>query len=494
LLAAFERVVTRWHSGRWCSCPGIPGSVSPPSSTRCTRCLFLPRGPFFASGKFDQYKRDIPLFDSGASLSEPDPTASWGKSEAELGGWARGLLRGGWARAHGSWSTWSPNWSSSLENRRPFRISRHRTRKRRFFSSCSGDSSASFARPEHPLALFLDDLQWLDAATLDLLEDSADPPGCAAPADHRPPIGTMRSIPPIRCCVCSTRFRQTGAVAQEITLTPLTGVDLGRLIADALRSAPDDAAELGAPWCTRRRPAIPSSPFSSLSALAEEGLLDVRSWRRAMVLECRSDFTPRGYTDNVVGPDGREAQPPAPLLPRRHCSSSPASATSRTSRHCVSFVGPSEEEVHSDLWEAVRLELIVRLDGVYRFVHDRVQEAALFTDPGRLARRGPISGSAGCSRRTRCRKKAGRRRSFAIVNQLNRGAALITGRDEREQLAELNLIAGKRATASTAYASALTYLVAGAALLAEDSWERRHELSFALELKPGRMRVPEPAR
>ena len=59
---------------------------------------------------------------------------------------------------------------------------------------------------------------------------------------------------------------------------------------------------------------------------------------------------------------------------------------------------------------------------------------------------------------------------------------MITSRDEREQLAELNLIAGKRAKASTAYASALTYLTAGAALLPEDCWERRHELTFALEL------------
>ena len=65
---------------------------------------------------------------------------------------------------------------------------------------------------------------------------------------------------------------------------------------------------------------------------------------------------------------------------------------------------------------------------------------------------------------------------------MNRGAALITSRDEREQLAELNLIAGKRAKASTAYASALNYLIAGAALLADDRWERRHELTFPLEL------------
>src|SRR3989442_11378058 len=71
---------------------------------------------------------------------------------------------------------------------------------------------------------------------------------------------------------------------------------------------------------------------------------------------------------------------------------------------------------------------------------------------------------------------------FEIVNQVNRGAALITSRDEREHVAELNLIAGKRAKASTAYASALTYLIAGAALLGDDSWERRHNLTFPLEL------------
>src|SRR5262249_49955643 len=73
---------------------------------------------------------------------------------------------------------------------------------------------------------------------------------------------------------------------------------------------------------------------------------------------------------------------------------------------------------------------------------------------------------------------------FDIVNHLNRGAALITSPDEREQVAEFNLIAGKRAKASSAYSSALTYLTAGAALLPEDSWERRQDLAFELELHP----------
>ena len=80
---------------------------------------------------------------------------------------------------------------------------------------------------------------------------------------------------------------------------------------------------------------------------------------------------------------------------------------------------------------------------------------------------------------------------FEIVDQLNRGVALITEPDEREQLAELNLIAGQRAKASAAYASALAYLTAGAALLAEDCWERRHELAFRAGAEPGGMRVPD---
>src|SRR5262249_51938009 len=71
---------------------------------------------------------------------------------------------------------------------------------------------------------------------------------------------------------------------------------------------------------------------------------------------------------------------------------------------------------------------------------------------------------------------------FEIVNHLNRGTALITAPDEREQVAELNLAAGKRAKASSAYASALTYFTAGATLLPEDAWERRQELAFELEL------------
>ena len=140
----------------------------------------------------------------------------------------------------------------------------------------------------------------------------------------------------------------------------------------------------------------------------------------------------------------------------------------------------NDEMRHQDLREAVRAGLIFRSEDSYRFLHDRVQEAAYSLIPEKSRAETHLRIGRLFAVHTLPEKRE--ERIFEIVNQMNRGAALITSRDEREQLAELNLIAGKRATAATAYASALNYLIAGATLLGDDRWERRHELTFPLEL------------
>jgi predicted ATPase len=140
----------------------------------------------------------------------------------------------------------------------------------------------------------------------------------------------------------------------------------------------------------------------------------------------------------------------------------------------------SEERVHAALWPAVRQDQIERRHGSYKFIHDRVQEAAYSLIPQAL--RAEVHLRIGRLMAARTPTQEREEAIFEIVNQLNRGAALISRQEEREQLAGFNLIAGKRAKASTAYASAVAYLDAGAALLAQDCWERRHELAFALEL------------
>ena len=152
-------------------------------------------------------------------------------------------------------------------------------------------------------------------------------------------------------------------------------------------------------------------------------------------------------------------------------------------------LGKSNEDVRSDLWDAVRLELVEHSEGSYKFIHDRVQEAAYSLIPERLRAEAHLRIGRLLAAHTPAEKRE--EAIFEIVNQLNRGAALITSRDEREQLAELNLIAGRRAKATTAYASALTYLTAGAALLPEDCVGAPARAHLCAGAAPGRMRVPD---
>ena len=140
----------------------------------------------------------------------------------------------------------------------------------------------------------------------------------------------------------------------------------------------------------------------------------------------------------------------------------------------------SAENVHAALWEAVRSELVERLGGSYRFLHDRVQEAAYALVPESERAREHLRIGRLLAAHTPPDKRE--ETIFEIVNQLNRGATLMTSPDEREQLARLNLIAGKRAKASAAHAAALNYFASGAALLPDNAWERCSELTFALEL------------
>ena len=153
------------------------------------------------------------------------------------------------------------------------------------------------ARWEHPLALFLDDLQWLDAATLDLLEDLLTRPD----VQHLMLIGAYRdnevnSAHPLMRKL--EAIRQAGAIVQEIILAPLAREDLGRLIADALHSEPECVTPL-AQLVHEKTAGNPFFAIQFISALAEEALLafDHGSGRWSWDL---SRIQAQGYTDNVV--------------------------------------------------------------------------------------------------------------------------------------------------------------------------------------------------
>src|SRR5262249_11399592 len=185
----------------------------------------------------------------------------------------------------------------------------------------------------------------------------------------------------------------------------------------------------------------------------------------------------QGYTDNVVdlvvGRLSHLSQDTQNALQRLACLGNSASIG------LLKMIGSRSYDVHSDLREAVQDGLVFRFEDSYRFLHDRVQEAAYSLIPENA--RPDVHLRIGRLLVAHTPPEQRDENIFDVVNQLNRGVALIHSRDECDQVTELNLLAGKRAKASTAYASALNYFAAGSATLAEDSWERRHELRFELE-------------
>jgi PAS domain S-box-containing protein len=433
----------------------------------------VPRRGLFASGKFDQYKRDIPY----ATLCQAFQSLVQSllmQSEAELVRW-RNSLREALGPNGQLIVNLVPELELAIGKQPPVAELPPQDAQNRFqmvFRRFLG----VFARKEHPLALFLDDLQWLDAATLELLEHLVTHPEVrhlllvGAYRDNE--VGPSNPLPRTLDAI-----RKAGAFVQEIGLAPLAHEDLGRLIADALSCAPGDVVPL-AQLVHEKTGGNPFFAIQFISALAEEGLLRfdhaAARWRWEL-----DRLHAKGYTDNVVDLMVRRltrlpVQTQA-ALQQLACLGNVAEIT------MLSIVlGKSSDEVHSDLWSAVRLELVEHLEGSYKFIHDRVQEAAYSLIPERLRAEAHLRIGRLFAAHTAAEKRE--EAIFEIVNQLNRGAALITSPDEREQLAEFNLIAGRRAKATTAYASALTYLAAGAALLPNDCWERRKELSFALEL------------
>jgi PAS domain S-box-containing protein len=471
LLAAFERVANI-GAPELVLVSGYSGIGKSAVVNELHKALVPPRG-LFAAGKFDQYKRDIP-YSTLAQAFQSLVRTHLGKSDTELSGWRDALLEALGPNARLMVDV-IPELKLIIGEQPPVAALSPQDAQRRFqlvFRRFIG----VFARPEHPLALFLDDLQWLDAATLALLEDLLS----WSDLQHLILIGAYRdnevsaAHPLMRTL---DAIKSAGGKVAEITLAPLAREHLRQLIADALRCEPERAAPL-AQLVHEKTGGNPFFAIQFLSSLAEEGMLtfDYDTARWSWNLE---GIRAKRYTDNIVDLlIGRltrlpiETQTALQLLA---CLGNTAEITT------LSLVlGTAEEQVHVALWPAAGQELVERMAGTYRFVHDRVREAAYSLIPE--DQRGRLHVRIGRRLAAYISSEEREGAIFETVNHLNRGAALITEPDEREQLAELNLLAGKRAKASTAYVSALSYLTAGAALLAEDSWERRRDLAFQLEL------------
>jgi PAS domain S-box-containing protein len=470
LLTAFDRIVA---GGRpeLVLVSGYSGIGKSAVVNELHKPLVPPRG-LFASGKFDQYKRDIPyatLAQAFQSLVRP----LLSKGEDDLRKW-RDALR----------EALEPNGLLIVDlvpelkhiiGEQPAVPELPPSEAQRRFHLVFRRFIAVFARPEHPLALFLDDLQWLDAATLDLLEDLL----TQTDLQHLMLIGAYRdnevnaTHPLVRKL---DAIRQSGAAVQDIVLTPLRRDDLLQLLLDSLRSEPERTDPLAA-LIHERTTGNPFFAIQFISALADEGLLTFDYGKGQWSWDL-SRIHSKGYTDNVVelmvGKLNRLPVDTQEALKQFACMGNSAEFDMLAMAYEKSI-----EELHQHLWEAVRTGLIFCSDDSYRFLHDRVQEAAYSLIPKKMRSAAHLRIGMLLAAHTPTAKRE--EAIFEIVNQLNRGSHLLTSMEDRERVAELNFIAGRRAKVSTAYASALKYLGAGRALLAEETWERNYPLIFSTE-------------
>ena len=334
---------------------------------------------------------------------------------------------------------------------------------------------AVFATAEQPLILFFDDLQWLDAATLELLEHLLTEPEVR----HLLLIGAYRdnevdSTHPL--AVTLKKLRGQGANVTEMMLSPLRSADLAQLVGDALHCSPERVRDL-ADLVHLKTHGNPFFAIQFLTNLEQEGLLRRRGAREGWSWDTARVHA-QGFTDNVVhllvGKLGRLSHGALAALQRLACFGSTADAEMLTR-----ILDVSPRGLHEAIGEAVSAGLVLRVGEGYRFVHDRVQEAVYSLIPEE--ERAPAHLRIGRDLCARMRPEEITEHVFEIVNQLNRGRELIADPRERRALAELNLMAGARARQSSAYAAALTYAKTGSALLPESRRTECPDSVFKLE-------------
>ncbi len=472
LLRAFDRVVQR-GTPELVLVSGYPGIGKSSLIRELHRPIVREHG-FFIAGKLDQYKRDIPysiFVQAFADLVEQILTGS----EEHLMVW-RGRLQ----RALGAGGRLITDIIPQMElviGPQPQVPSLPPIEAQNRFHRVFRQLVSVFARREHPLALFLDDLQWLDSGSLELVEDILTNPETR----YLLFLGAYRDSevgPSHPLAITLGNMRETGVAVREVVLLPLAPADLGQLIADALRTSPERVAPL-ARVVHEKTAGNPFFAIQFLTALQEEGLLELdrgaSEWRWDV-----AKILAKGFTDNVVDLLVRKIR----RLPAetQEALKLAACAGSSTDLHTLALISrQSDEQTERDLREAVREGLMLRQGDVYTFLHDRVQQGAyaLIRDHEKKQVHLEIGRLLLASLPARELEES----IFDVVSQLDQGIDLISDPAEKDELARLNIVAGTKAKAAIAHASARTYLAAAMALLPEDAWDRRHDILFPLVLE-----------
>lgn len=327
---------------------------------------------------------------------------------------------------------------------------------------------------EHPLVVFIDDVQWADSASLQLLEVLLSDKKISyfqcifAYRDNEvsPSHPTMQVI---------QRIRESGLKCEDIHLYNLKKEDLNHLLSDA--TGLEDAETKGLSLLIYQKTS--GNAFFSvklLQSISENGLLffdfDQKKWMWDL-----QAVRQLNVSDNVVEFLATEME----KLPHEAVNFLKFASClgNAFSRKWVEQIGQISAEISEEaIFLALKAGLITELeDQEFKFNHDRIQQSAYsLIDP---PQRAGVHYTIGSRLYHSAAPHELRDRIFEIADQLNQGKQLFT-EDEKIEFAELNLQAGQEAKLNSAFQTAASYFEHGMSLLPENTWKTHYSLTLRL--------------
>jgi predicted ATPase/signal transduction histidine kinase len=484
LLAAFERVST--NSTEMMLVAGFSGIGKTAVVNEVHKPIVRQRG-YFIKGKYDQFQRNIPFSAFvqafrdliGQLLSESDTQIqTWRTKILEVVGDNGQVL-----------IDVIPELEKIIGHQPPAtELSGNAGQNR--FNLLFHKFVKIFTSQAHPLVTFLDDLQWADSASLNLLkllmQDTA----------YLLILGAYRNneVSPVHSFILTVDdLIKNGAEVNTIILPPLSEIDMNQLVADTLNCELSMAQPL-TKLVYQKTQGNPFFATQFLKALYDDKLIsfdwDIQHWQCDI-----AQIKALAITDDVVEFMALQLQ----KLPIETQDVLKLAACIGAEFDLSTLAIVSEKSAGiaaTALWKALQEGLVipktksykfftesdsedvlnVAANSTYRFLHDRIQQAAYFLIPEDQKKSTHLK--IGQLLQQNSSEIEREERLFDIVGHLNLGKDLITEANDRQELAELNLVTGRKAKASTAYTAALVYLQTAMGLLTKDSWQNQYQLTL----------------
>ncbi|MEG4589838.1 AAA family ATPase [Microcoleus sp. MOSTC5] len=490
LLAAFERVSQ--GASEMMLVSGYSGIGKTVLIQEIYKPLTRQRG-YFISGKFDQFQRDTPyasLIQAFRSLVRQLLT----ESDAEISKW-REKLQAELGEAGGVIIEVIPEVELIIGSQAPL-PDLPPTEQRNRFNLVFQKFINTFTQPEHPLVIFLDDLQWADGASLELIQllmTVADNKYLFLMGAYRD--NEVTEAHPLTQILENIAKAKVTTI-KKILLAPLALTDITQLLVDTLFAESNNAKPL-AELLQQKTGGNPFFINEFLKSLHSEAWLDFnyesQQWQWDL-----EQIKAQPLTDNVLELTSKNLKK-LPTATQAVLKLAACVGNQFDLKTLAIIYEKSLQETATDLRSALQSSLIIplshayqlaeldvaglsdRLVAEYKFAHDRIQQAvySLISEADRQS----VHLRVGRLLLENTPSEELAQKLFDIVNQLNQGRALIERQIERYELARLNLQAGKKAKSSAASQPAFNYLQIGLSLLNKKSWSQQYNLTLDLYLE-----------